>query len=345
MNTILVVTATLVEARSVLQIFSEANNNTWERMFVGGKTYYRIGELSGVDVYMVQCEMGTSGPGAALLTIHKAIETLSPVAVILVGTAYGINPERQCLGDILISKQLHTYELQKVKMKSKQVISPRGDRVTSSPILLDRFRSGAIDWKGAQLHFGLILSGEKLINDISFRDALCAIEPEAIGGEMEGAGLYAAASDAKVDWIIVKAICDWADGTKGDEYQEQAARNAASFTLHVIMQGGLINFSSLSTTYDKQTYYPPSKPGEVYCVIRKKKIPQISISVNWGGYKHKQVIDLSDYLGLVIHLTHFYYDSIALELITNGDIVRIEQYQENTVPSEWSMVEYKRLSL
>ncbi len=55
---------------------------------------------------------------------------------------------------------------------------------------------------------------------------------------MEGAGLYVAAHDAKVDWILVKAICDWADGNKDDTAQALAARNAAEFVLHVLNLGG-----------------------------------------------------------------------------------------------------------
>src|SRR5450432_914990 len=59
---------------------------------------------------------------------------------------------------------------------------------------------------------------------------------------MEGAGLYATAQRKKVDWILVKAICDWADGqkTQQDEGQRQrdAAENAVRFLLYVISKGG-----------------------------------------------------------------------------------------------------------
>ncbi len=103
-----------------------------------------------------------------------------------------------------------------------------GDRTTASERLLNRFRNDDNYWQGkAQTHFGLVLSGEKLVNDPGFRDSLLEEEPEAIGGEMEGAGLYAATREAKVDWILVKAICDWADGHKNDNAQTSAARNAA----------------------------------------------------------------------------------------------------------------------
>jgi nucleoside phosphorylase len=104
--------------------------------------------------------------------------------------------------------------------------------------LLDRFRSGDLDWQGPARHFGLILSGEVLVNDLEYCKKLLSEEPEAIGGEMEGAGLYAATRDAKVDWIVVKAICDWADGNKDYEAQPMAAKNAAEFVRHVVELGG-----------------------------------------------------------------------------------------------------------
>jgi hypothetical protein len=106
------------------------------------------------------------------------------------------------------------------------------------------FRAGAIDWKEANVVFGLILSGEKLVDNQDFRDQLRRLEPEAIGGEMEGVGLYAAAerSRAKVDWILVKAICDWADGQKHQnksQRQRKASRNAARFTIQILRHGGV----------------------------------------------------------------------------------------------------------
>jgi hypothetical protein len=64
---------------------------------------------------------------------------------------------------------------------------------------------------------------------------------------MEGAGLYAVAQREKVDWILVKAICDYADGNKGqdkDKRQQTAARNAARFVFHVLNQGGFADHTT-----------------------------------------------------------------------------------------------------
>ena len=49
-----------------------------------------------------------------------------------------------------------------------------------------------------------------------------------------GAGLYVSSYDNKVDWIVIKAICDWADGNKGVDKmarQKLAAKNAAEFVV------------------------------------------------------------------------------------------------------------------
>ena len=231
---ILIVTATKVEALAVLKAFSAKVSSS--RYIIGNKTYYTLGECGGAPVFMVQSEMGTATPGGALLTVRQAIQDLQPQAIVMCGIAYGLHPDKQRMGDILIARQLHYYEPQKVDIQRGQM--PRGDRVTTTGRLLDRCRSVDLDWKGAKTHFGLVLSGEKLVNNPIFRDWLVENEPEAIGGEMEGTGLYVAARDANVDWIIVKAICDWADGTKNDKSQKLAARNAAQFVRQVLGLGG-----------------------------------------------------------------------------------------------------------
>jgi hypothetical protein len=59
---------------------------------------------------------------------------------------------------------------------------------------------------------------------------------------MEGAGVYVASNDSKVDWIVVKAICDWGDGSKSKNKimrQKKAARNAAEFLMHALMKAPL----------------------------------------------------------------------------------------------------------
>lgn len=238
---VLLVIATEVEAQAVFEVFTPGQKK--QRHFIGDNTYYDLGPHGNARVFMVQSEMGSGGLAGMQATVQASIEALHPAAVVMVGIAFGVNPKKQKIGDILVSRQLMSYELQRVGMdkSGKQTRIPRNDRAHASVKLVDRFTSGKKDWHGQTVEIGLILSGEKLVDNLEFRQQLLEFEPEAIGGEMEGAGLYAAAQRAKVDWILVKAICDWAEhkGRGKEQRQQLAARHAASFVLHVIQQGGL----------------------------------------------------------------------------------------------------------
>src|SRR6266480_806098 len=237
---VLLVTAAEVEAWAVLKVFT-VQGSPFGRHDIDNNTYFDLGVIGGARTFLVQSEMGDGGPAGASLVVNEGIKTLSPSVVIMVGIAFGLIPQEQSLGDILVSRQLVGYELQKIEQgpDGKESIMPRGDRVSASPRLLSQLRASIFDWQGPKVHFGLVLSGDKLVDHINFRNKLLGIEPEAIGGEMEGTGVYSAAHLNKVDWILIKAICDWADGHKDNTQQQQAAENAASFILHVLQQRGL----------------------------------------------------------------------------------------------------------
>jgi nucleoside phosphorylase len=88
----------------------------------------------------------------------------------------------------------------------------------------------------------VILTGGRLIDEIDYRNQLLAFEREAVGGDMEGAGLYVSSHEHKVDWIVIKAICDWADGNKSKNKttrQKKAAKNAAQFVIQALQYAPL----------------------------------------------------------------------------------------------------------
>lgn len=243
---VLIITATDVETDAVLREFHKELGQPFTRRFIGDKTYFYLSNISGAHAFLVQSEMGAGGPSGSLLTTAESIQALRPAAIIMVGIAFGVDRQKQRIGDILVARQLLAYELQRVGAGASSNVPhlARGNRPQTSPRLLDRFRGGAVDWKGARVHFGLVLSGDKLVDQQEFRDQLRKLEPEAIGGEMEGAGLYAVAERRKVDWILVKAVCDYADGNKDQDKarrQRTAARNAIRFVIHVLRQGGFAN--------------------------------------------------------------------------------------------------------
>ena len=237
---LLIVTVTRLEARAVLTAFEGATGQKAQAVSIGDRVYRDLGSLNGTRAFLALSEMGAMGLGASLQAISKGIAALHPRAVIMVGIAFGMNESKQALGDILVARQLMLYEAQRVG--SAQLVA-RGDRVHGSSWLINYLTSAELDWTGATVRFGLMLTGEKLVDNLDYREGLKRLEGEAIGGEMEGAGLYVACQDAKVDWVLVKAICDWADGNKAqdkDARQERAAKNAADFVVHALRHARLL---------------------------------------------------------------------------------------------------------
>ncbi|APR86276.1 Hypothetical protein A7982_11625 [Minicystis rosea] len=232
---VLLVTVTKIETQAVL---AAADAPSPPAEHIDGRVYFDLGDINGARVRLTRCEMGTSTLGGAQQAIAKAVAALSPSAVVMVGIAFGIAEGKQSLGDILVTEQLRLYDLARVGThEGKAHIVLRGDKPHASPSLINLYKSADLTWNGAAVRFGTVLSGDKLVDNLDYRDQLRGFEPEAIGGEMEGAGLYVACHEAKVDWILIKAICDWADGKKGrdkDARQALAAKNAAEFALHAL---------------------------------------------------------------------------------------------------------------
>ncbi|MCF6437232.1 pentapeptide repeat-containing protein [Pseudoalteromonas sp. MMG022] len=196
------------------------------------RLYYRLGLVSGHKVVLLHSAQATIG---ALQSAEAAIAAWQPKAVIAVGIAFGINKAKQNVGDVLVSEYLIPYELARVNPDGSSLL--RGARPAASHKLLTAFKqlhhhllaSKAHDFP--ELRFGGMFTGDKLIDSAGFLNDLKGHAPEAIGGEMEGTGLYTAAARANLDWIVVKAICDFADGHKNSGSKEQdqalAARHAA----------------------------------------------------------------------------------------------------------------------
>lgn len=194
-------------------------------------TYTHIGIVGNCDVYWVRSGMGSSGSSGSALTINEAIDELRPRYVVSCGLGFGRSEDDQKLGDVLVSEWVRAYE--KGRAGAERFI-PRGARTDADPRLLQACRAVRIDRRDdLRVTTGGLLSGEKLVDDPEFKREILRIEPEALGGEMEGAGIVDACERAHVGWIVVKAICDWAENKDGAA-QPAAAKNAISFVLSVL---------------------------------------------------------------------------------------------------------------
>jgi nucleoside phosphorylase len=144
------------------------------------------------------------------------------------------------MADILVASQVKCMDWQKTvenTVGDMRVIT-RGDRVAPSVILRDRARLARDNWEQSKVHFGLVLSLNTLVDSKRRTEELRELEPDAIGGEMEAAGVYAVGAREMTDWIVIKAISDWGF-SKTSRYQKRAANAAAGFVAQMIDSGYL----------------------------------------------------------------------------------------------------------
>lgn len=240
------------ETRGVLQHFHPHATPLCETR--DGITYDLLG-LHGdmLVVHRVSKQGGRAAQGSTLDAWHA----WRPKAVIAVGIAFGANQDKQRIGDVLVSDAIHDYEMARVNADG--TYTRRGYTTPVSSVLQNRFNHvnhlrsidpAAENWP--TLHFGIILSGDKLVDNLEFRRKLLLLEPEAIGGEMEASGVQLAADRHNIDWIVVKAICDWGDGKKNSKSkpndQKVAGEHAAQVVKAALDLGNLYQDTQTAAT-------------------------------------------------------------------------------------------------
>lgn len=235
---VLLVTANSIETASTREVFAGPGEP------IPGETnsYVDLGLFGGSRVMLVRCQgMGTTGVGASQLVVHEAISELKPSAIVVLGVAFGFLPDEQPIGTIMVADRVVAYGPEKVATQpgGGELRIARGQQFNLQPGLLGRLQEAEAQHEDG-VEFGTVLSGDKLIDNVEFRDQLLETAPEARGGEMEAAGACAAAERAGIPWAVVKAVCDYADGNKDaskDFNQKLAADKAAEF-VRFTLEGG-----------------------------------------------------------------------------------------------------------
>lgn len=248
---LLIITATQIESQSTLAILQPIDNrNAILKIHIDDLTIY-IGKLGLHMIIHVQCTMGAISRSGSTITVATIINKFINIkAVIMVGIAFGLDDKESNIGDVLISESIIPYDSKRIG--SSQTV-PRGTELPACKILSDRLKSVCNEKIFPfKIAFTKLLSGESLIDNIEFRNELRSSYPNSKGGEMEGAGV-AAACDSKCSWILIKGICDFADGNKSINKIENQ-NNAINSALTVLQEllSSPSNLSTLGITLNKK---------------------------------------------------------------------------------------------
>ena len=229
--TVLLMTATPVELRGIMGYLKPLKDGNEEiiETFVAGQEKVYIGKYGKCPVVV-----GMSAPGKAQQGIFNAYDTttnlikaVKPCYVIAVGICYGMDDKETSFGDVIVSNLIvDATSLRMGNMKDGDTnnkdtleMQQRGKTFSVEGILLNFFGiavgySHTQGGKEVEVRCGPIISRPDLVDNPTYKKRLNGLRPDALGGEMEGAGIMNAAEKAKVKAIVIKAICDWGDGKK-----------------------------------------------------------------------------------------------------------------------------------
>lgn len=283
---VLIVTSAEIEKRAVLARFFPLQGE--KAILVGNHQgiTFRCGQFGRYSAAHVHTTQGPDGRHGATLTTSRALADMKFKACLVIGIAFGFDRKEQRLGDVLIAEQVQPYEHAKIEGDA-ELNKPRGASIPCGTVLSEQFRSRMNTWEKnrtvtrVKLHQGVVLSGAKLVNSKPFRDRLLRQfkDLKPVGGEMEGHATYAAAQLTKVEIILVKAICDWADGDKDDSAQLFAMEMAVDACEHLLSKPDII---SQLKAKDLDLPAPPSKDlPDVTAVLAEPK-------------KHNPILDYDD---------------------------------------------------
>ena len=199
---------------------------------------FTVGMYGLYHTAVIKSSPGTEGPNAATQKLIRALGVVKPGFVISVGVGYGINRRKLQMADIIVANIVQDYTYRRIGTESDVIRSPQfpvGAR------LLDVFdqTAGFKLMRGpddpVKVKIDPIISGPNLVDSLEEKNKLTAYFPDAEGGEMEGAGIMFAVQSVpnnKPEAIVIKAIVDWADGTKEKSWQPFAAHASASYVLY-----------------------------------------------------------------------------------------------------------------
>lgn len=235
---------------------NEHEREAFEKMFIRheekyilSKTYY-LGNFGCYPAAYIHLEeQGVTSPASTPL-VGRLLQELHPIAVVMVGIAFGADESKQKIGDVLVSDKILPYDSQ--KLYENETIYKESSKEVGFQ-LLNAFREyrewnySLPDSAQSAVHVGSILTGSKLINNYEFRSQLLKdfASSKPIGGEMEGQGIYSISRLSGIsEWIIVKGICDWGykkDNPNKDEHQKIAANAAVNYCYHVFSRAGVFD--------------------------------------------------------------------------------------------------------
>lgn len=240
--------------------YTEANDPT--------QYYYADFEKEGDVIRILSAKQSQMGMAAASMLTTKIINKFSPMLICMIGIAAGRKGEVK-IGDIIVADESWDYGSGKIKPNegSKGIsfsseihqlsISASSKEILSKDYtdLLYQIRKKWNEGNGIEVnhdikvHVGPLASGAAVVQDEGFvTNYILPQNRKLLGIDMETYGVYYAtnnASSRKIEAISIKAVTDYADPHKNDDYQHYGSFISSQFLLeniHTLVKVNCCNF-------------------------------------------------------------------------------------------------------
>ena len=200
----------------------------------------------GINGVLIQTGMGQVNAG---LATFAAVLKYSPDIVVLTGICAGVSGASDVkVGDIIIAEQHVFFEWQKIKEDHptdfRFIVTRGGQNLLTKARTLPReswvknitIARPQSDSHESQTHFGVVLTGDKVVADTDFVTELKTSWSRAIGLEMEsyGASMAVENSSPRADFLMAKSVSDMADAYKDNSWHDYCTDVAAAYTIALI---------------------------------------------------------------------------------------------------------------
>ena len=191
------------ELSAVLALMSDASCET-----VAGRQFWQ-GHLNGHAVVAV---LSGIGKVAAAITATVLIEKFQVRRILFTGVAGGLAPQVK-VGDVVIGKELLQHDMNASPLFPPYEVPLLGrarfqtDEVMTQCLI----ESAAQALPQAQVHVGLIISGDQFVSSASESQRLQSDIVDALAVEMEGAALAQVCHAYDIPLAVVRTLSDRAD--------------------------------------------------------------------------------------------------------------------------------------
>ncbi|PIT52481.1 5'-methylthioadenosine/adenosylhomocysteine nucleosidase [Snodgrassella alvi] len=201
---------------------------------VAGAVHFHQGEIKGVPVILALSGIGKVN---AALTTSVIIERFAPDYVINTGSAGGLKAGIQ-IGDVVVGNEVAHHDVDVTVFGYVPGQVPQlPPRFFANQYLVDAAKQAALVFTGAEIHTGLIVSGDQFIGTAEQNRFIKENFADVVAVEMEAAAIAQTCHQLNVPFVIIRAISDNGDANASisfDQFLQRAAIHSAKMVINLI---------------------------------------------------------------------------------------------------------------